>query len=291
MRAPRVSCFFLLTILASVFANTPQLTGAQEAPPPSAARILLVPWRMVSGDRATLAVLDIGGRLTPNVSIQFSNGDQVKTDATGRALYVAPLTPGPLFASIAGRPGKVRTLVLSPQQAATYGIEVSSAPRMASLSDWFTINGGGFCGDADKNTVTVGGEKALVLASSQLSLLALPPASLSPGPARVSVSCGKQVVADFSMVFLSLELQADDSPLVPGQQRTMIVRVRGTKAKVPLAARNLAPEVAELAGGNPVRLSTSGGEENYARFELTGRSHGRILVSIRLRPTYARPRR
>jgi hypothetical protein len=69
----------------------------------------------------------------------------------------------------------------------------------------------------------------------------------------------------------------------------MTVQVHGTKAKVPLEARNLAPKVAELAGGNPVRLFTSGGENNYAQFKLTGRNHGRILISIRLRPTYARP--
>jgi hypothetical protein len=283
-------CASVILALALAFPALPMRANAQEPPPPSAARILLVPTRMVSGDRATLAVLDFGGRLTPNVSIQFSNGDEIKTDATGRALYVAPLTPGSLFASIAGRPGKVKTLVVSPQQAAAYGIEVTSAPRLASLSDWFTLSGGGFCGDADKNIVTVGGEKALVLASSQLSLLVLPPSGLQPGQARVAVACGKQQVAEFSVTFLSLELHADDSPVAPGQQRTMTLRVHGTTAKVPLEARNLAPNVAELAGGNPARLFTSGGENNFAQFKLTGRNHGRILISIRLRPTYGRPR-
>src|SRR5262249_2414652 len=38
---------------------------AQQVPPASAARILLVPRRMISGERATLAVLDVNGRLTP----------------------------------------------------------------------------------------------------------------------------------------------------------------------------------------------------------------------------------
>ena len=58
---------------------------AQEAPDASNARILLVPRRMVSGERATLAVLDVGGRLTPGATIHFSNGDKVTTDTTGRA--------------------------------------------------------------------------------------------------------------------------------------------------------------------------------------------------------------
>jgi len=290
MRRYRFVPLLLLFSFCILLDVSPFRAGAQEAPPASAARILLLPRRMVSGDRSTLAVLDFGGRLTPGVTVRFSNGDRVKTDSTGRARYVAPLTLGDLYASIAGRPGKVRTTVVSEPQAAAEGIEVSLAPRLASLSDWFSVYGGGFCGDADKNRVIVAGEKALVLASSPLSLMVLPPAELSPGPAKVEVTCGSQEVGNFSTVFLALVLEADSTPLAPGQQRTMIVRVRGTTGQVPLEARNLAPEVAQLSGGNPVRLSTSGGAENIANFGLIGRSHGRILVSIRLRPTYARPR-
>src|SRR5207249_679607 len=89
---------------------------AQQAPDAAHARILLVPRRMVSGERATLAVLDVGGRLTPGATIHFSNGDKVTTEATGRALFVAPLTAGVLFASIEGRPGRVATTVLPAQQ-------------------------------------------------------------------------------------------------------------------------------------------------------------------------------
>jgi hypothetical protein len=283
----------LILVLTSLWAPTASSfrAGAQEAPPASAARILLLPRRMVSGDRSTLAVLDINGRLTPGVTIKFSNGDEVKTDSTGRALYVAPLTLGDLYATIDGRPGKVKTVVVSEQQASAYGIEVSFAPRLASLSDWFAIYGGGFCADADKNSVRMGGGKALVLASSPLSLLILPPSELSPGPSKVDITCGTQEVGSFTVVFLSLDLEADRSPLAPGQQRTMLVRVKGTEGRVPLEARNLAPEVAELSGGNRVLLSTSGGAENTAKLELVGKSHGRILISIRLRPTYGRPRR
>lgn len=264
---------------------------AQErAPAASAARILLVPWKMVSGDRATLAVLDVGGRLTPGVTIAFSNGDKIKTDATGRALYVAPLKPGPLFATIQGRPGRVRTTVVTPREAAASGVEIAVAPGEASVKDRFAVSGGGFCGDADKNEVSVGGQKALVLASSPLALQILPPADQQPGAARVDVACGKQVIGSFSTVFLSLELEADHSPLAPGQKRTMVVHVKGTEEAVNLEARNLAPDVVELSGGNPLRVSSTGGEDNFAKFEIIGRNHGRILISIRLLPHYARPR-
>src|SRR6202165_5411985 len=67
---------------------------AQQAPNPAGARILLLPRRIVSGERATLAVLDVNGRLTPGVTVAFSNGDRLTTDQSGRALLVAPLNPG-----------------------------------------------------------------------------------------------------------------------------------------------------------------------------------------------------
>src|SRR5215467_9704266 len=90
------------------------IAEAQQTPAPKGARILLLPRKMVSGDRTTLAVLDLGGRLTPGVTVAFSNGDRVTTDATGRAAFVAPLTQGVLYASIVGRPGRVQTQVVPP---------------------------------------------------------------------------------------------------------------------------------------------------------------------------------
>src|SRR5213595_1671896 len=160
----RGSALFFACLLAGVPAH---LVSAQQLQPPaSGARILLLPRRIVSGERATLAVLDVDGRLTPGVTVNFSNGDRLKTDATGRALFVAPLNPGVIFGSIAGRPGQVATAILSPSEAASASIEVSSAPRVASLTDRFEIFGKGFCGDADSSQVTIAGQRAIVLASS-----------------------------------------------------------------------------------------------------------------------------
>src|SRR5690348_18477153 len=104
---------FLVACWAVVF-FVPWMAAQQPPPAPSAARILLLPRRIVSGGHATLAVLDVGGRLTPGVTVTFSNGDRVKTDATGRALFVAPLTPGVILGSIEGRPGRVPTVILRP---------------------------------------------------------------------------------------------------------------------------------------------------------------------------------
>src|SRR5579859_7839506 len=263
-------------------------TEAQQSPPAAAgARILLVPRRMISGERATLAVLDVNGRLTPGVTIQFSNGDKVTTDSTGRALFVAPLTQGALFASIAGRSGRVATAVL-PAHSATDSPHVELAPRIASVADRFEIAGTGFCGDADKNEVNVAGQSALILASSPDALVVLPPLDLAPGPADVSVACGKQGSVQFKVLFVELKLSADTSPLQPGQKRTLRVTVAGTSERIQLEGRNLSPDIADLTGGNVARIFSSGGEMNAAEFFVSGKKHGRFLISIRLVPTMAK---
>jgi hypothetical protein len=273
-------------VLASFFA--PAL-HAQEAPPaPSAARILLLPRRIVSGERATLAVLDVKGRLTPGVTVTFSNGDQVKTNATGRAVFVAPLNPGVVFGSIAGRPGRVSTVILTPSEAAASSLEISSAPHFASLTDRFELFGKRFCGDADANQVTVGGQPALVLASSPASLVVLPPSDLDPGPAAVSATCSGRKGREFSVTFVELALKADSSPLKRGEHRTLSVRVQGTIEKITLEARNLAPEIALLSGGNPVQHQSSGGDQNSTQFEVVGQKTGNFLISIRLVPSLSR---
>ena len=283
----RGSAIFLTFLAVFFFAR--EATAQQPAPAASGARILLLPRRIVSGERATLAVLDVNGRLTPGVTVNFSNGDRLTTDVTGRALFVAPLNPGVIFGSIAGRTGRVATAILSASEAASASIEVSSTPRVASLADRFEIFGKNFCGDADANQVTIAGEPAIVLASSPAALVVLPPSELQPGSAAVEVSCAKRQSPLFSVTFVGLHLEADSSPLKPGEHRALTVRVRGTTGKIALEARNLAPEIAELSGGNPVRASSSGSAENVARFEVVGRKNGSFLISIRLVPLLGHP--
>jgi hypothetical protein len=267
-----------------------QGADAQLSPPAaSSARVLLLPRRIVSGERATLAVLDAKGRLAPGVTVNFSNGDRYTTDATGRAPFAAPLNPGVIFGSLAGRGGRVATAIVSSSEAASAAIEVSSAPRVASLTDRFEILGKSFCGDADANQVTIAGQPAIVLASSPTALVVLPPPELQPGSAVVEVSCAKRQSPAFSIAFVGLELEANTSPLKPGEHRVLTVRVRGTAAKIALEARNLAPGITELSGGNPARASSSGGAENSAKFEVVGRKNGSFLISIRLVPSLSRP--
>lgn len=264
---------------------------AQQAPAASGARILLLPRRVVSGERATLAVLDVSGRLTPGVSVAFSDGAKITTDVTGRALFVAPLNPGVLFGSIEGRSGRVSSAILTPAEAPTGVLEVTGAPRAASLSDRFEIIGHGFCGDADANKVNVAGLPGLVLASSPAYLAVLPPTDMDPGPAQVEISCGGRTSPPFTVVFVSLELEASTAPLAPGEHRTVAVRVRGSTAKIYLEARNLAADIADLQGGGVARVASSGGADNRAAFEVVGKKRGNFVISIRLISPASAPRR
>lgn len=212
----------------------------QQAPAASGARILLLPRKIVTGERSTLAVLDVNGRLTPGVTVVFSNGDKVTTDQTGRALFVAPLNPGVIFASIEGRAGRLTSVILSPSEVPSGTQEVALAPRIATVSDRFEISGHGFCGDADANKVNIGGVPGLVLAASPAYLAVLPPAEMDPGPAQVEVSCGARKSAAFSVLFVSLELEASGATLTPGEHRELKVRVRGSSEDQPGSAESRA---------------------------------------------------
>jgi len=267
------------------------VSEAQKAPPAaSGARILLLPRKMVAGERATLAVLDVNGRLTPGVQVVFSNGDKITTDTTGRALFVAPLNAGAIYASIEGRAGKVSGTILSSAEVPSATQEVTTAPRAASLSDRFEVSGHGFCGEADANKVSIAGMPGLVLASSPAYLAVLPPPELNPGPASVHLTCGQRTSEAFTLVFVNLELEASSVPLAPGEHRSVAVRVRGSTAKLTLEARNLAPDVAELQGGVSVRAASSGGTDNVARFELVGKQYGNFVISIHLLAPAGPPR-
>jgi len=222
--------------------------------------------------------------------VEFTNGDKFTTDATGRALFVAPLNLARISAAIKGRPGRVSSVIVSAGDWPSATQEVSQIPRVASLSDRLEITGHGFCGDADANQVTIGGFPALVLASSPAYLAVLPPEEMHPGLAEVKVSCRQKTSPAFTLNFVALELEASSAPLAPGEHRAVTVRVKGSTLKVNLEARNLAPEVADLQGGASVRALSSGGVNNLAKFELIGKQRGSFVISIRLVSPTGAPR-
>jgi uncharacterized protein (DUF58 family) len=275
-----------LVLLLTLVSGIP----AQEPPPASAARILLLPRKVVSGERATLAVLDVAGRLTPGVTVEFTDGDKFTTDPTGRALFVAPLNTEKLYASLQGRPGRVSSTVVAATESPANTLEVSLVPRIASLNDRLEISGHGFCGVADANRVTFDNKPGFVLAASPAYLAVLPPTDMHPGPSQVQVVCGQKTAQPFIVELVTLELEASSGPLAPGEHRTLAVHVKGNTAKLYLEARNLAPGVAEMPGGATVRVLSSGGADNLAKFELVGKQRGNFVISIRLLSPASPPR-
>src|SRR3984885_1081785 len=149
-----LSCALLVAAAACSTCGLAQSHGAAPAAPSaSGARILLLPRKIVSGEHATLAVLDVNGRLTPGGRVNFSDGDRVTTETTGRALFVGPLDAGLVGAFIHGRPGRVNLTILSPTEASSETLQVTAAPRVASLTDRFELAGRGVWADADANNV------------------------------------------------------------------------------------------------------------------------------------------
>ena len=68
---------------------------------PGPPRTVILPPQLTAAARATLAVLDSAGRLVPAVDVQLSDGKNVTTDGTGRAVFVAPATAGNFTAQLA----------------------------------------------------------------------------------------------------------------------------------------------------------------------------------------------
>lgn len=269
---------FLASMLLLAF--SPGRAMAQKAPS-STGRTLLVPHTIVSGERATLAVLDSHGRLASGVAVAFSNGDHFTTDATGRVVFAAPLNAGVILASIEGSSTRIPVVIIPPSEATSDSIQLDSAPQLATLTDRFDVTGRGFCGVADANQIAVAAANAFVLSSSPVSLTIWPPPDLPPGRASVTISCGKQTSSPFDVDFISFDLEADSSPLKPGVRRTLRVLVRGTTEVVELQAKNLATSVAEIVGGNNRKVASSGGAQNVAELEILGRAVGNFQISIR----------
>jgi uncharacterized protein (DUF58 family) len=67
-----------------------------------------------------------------------------------------------------------------------------------------------------------------------------------------------------------------------GQQTTFTVRVRGTREPVAVEVSDLSPAILRLTGGNPLKLTTSGGEMNEAQFEVVPLAAGKYSIRARL---------
>jgi hypothetical protein len=244
---------------------------------------IVLPPKVVAGHPATLAILGADGRLAPNVSVSIGEGQSLKTDATGRASFTAPATPGVLFAEASGA-SAVTLINESPVRGAETAKGELSVAAMISLKDRFTICGGGFRGDADANRVTMNGDRALVVASSPECLVVLPSPRATPGAAKLTVnSPGSDRNATTTLV--SLQFEAPQIAPVPGQRSELTVHVEGSDAPLNVTIQNETPGVLEFLKGDTQEVRTTGGSRNVAQVQIGAIRSGDYSFSARLIPS------
>ncbi len=277
-----------LALAAFALAALPYSTRAQKRAKPAPTKTampaasIVLPQKLIAGQRATLAVLDAAGRLAPDVTVEFGGSERVTTDATGRATFAAPMQTGVLLAHLPGLPiSSSSTIIPSPANPPD-GVQINDHPRFVSVSDRFSVGGFGFRGNADANRVTLADQAALVVAASPASLVLLPDPDTPVGPTQLLIEVGGRSPGPVPVTLVSLHVIGPQKQLGQGEKGKLIVRVRGTDQRLLVEARNLTPEIIELPAGNVQRVSSSGGAYNRAKIEMQGLKPGDFAISARL---------
>lgn len=278
--------FIALTAVGAGFA-------AQQTPKthvPAAPRTIILPPKLLAGNQATLAVLDSQGRLLPNVEVDLSGGQKVTTDATGRAIFSVAAAPGVFTAKAHGRQQSASAIVVAQDVSAAAGAaegaanvaKVISYPHILAIHDRFTVEGSGFRGAADSNHVYLNGDACLVVASSPVSLVALPGPSVPVGDVNLRVSVAGVDAGQFPVSAVLLEFTGPSESVDAGTSGKLIVHAHGTPEPLLLEVRNGSPAVIQLEKGNVQRVKTSGGEDNSAPVDVKFLSGGNYAVFARL---------
>ncbi len=276
------------------------LAAAQQPPKPHASPapwLIILPPKIVAGAPATLAVLDSQGRLLPRIAVELPDGQKVTTGATGRAMFKAPDQPGRMIAKISSlgihASSTIVNLEGSGSQAASQGAPAGAAvlfyPHVIAVHDRFTLEGSGFRGAADFNHVYLNGDPCLVVASSPVSIVALPGPGVPVGEVTLHVTIAGAEAGQFPISAVQLEFSGPEEAVTAGSTGELTLHARGTTEPLLLEVRNVSPEVIQLSNGNVQRVKTSGGDENIAPVEVKFVTDGNYTVSARL--ISANPRR
>jgi hypothetical protein len=269
-----------ITLLAAIgFGTVGALISAQAAPQKNWGLRIVLPPKIVTGERATLAVFGADGKLTSDVNVMFGNGESVTTDDTGRASFTAPAAGTVLLAKAAGA---AAAAILEPAAAGNRQLGALVA-SFVSLHEPVPICGGGFQGDADGNHVRINGEPALVMAASPECVSVLPSVKTRAGPAQIMViSPGGTWTATTTLV--TLESEFAKPPMSPGKKGRIEIRVRGTDRRVSVLVTNEAPDVVRFLRGDTQEALSSGGADNLVQIEAQGIRSGDFAFRGNLMP-------
>jgi len=279
-----------LLILASACATLAAAQQPPKSPAPAPARLIILPPKLLAGAQATLAVLDSQGRLLSNIAVELSGSQKVTTDVTGRAMFKATDQPGTLVAKLSGQGIVASTSVVAGGGSGPHvasggppgGINVASYPHIVAIRDRFTLEGTGFRAAADANHVYLADDACLVLASSPVSLVALPSPRVPIGDVNLHVAVGGIDAGQFPVSAVLLEFSGPAEAVNAGSTGKLILSAHGTTEPLLLEVRNGSPGVIQLAKGNVQRVKTSGGDQNIAQVDVQFVTGGNYSVSARL---------
>jgi hypothetical protein len=241
---------------------------------------IVLPPHLLANTPATLAILGPDGHLAVGVEVAIGDGQHVTTDATGRAMFIAP--PDGAFIASASGVSAAALVDAAPMQASAVAGSATVAPEV-SQHDRFTICGSGFSGNVASDAVTINGDRAFVLAASPVCIVALPQPRTLAGPARIEIDApGTRATASTSLI--ALDFVPPNPPLLPGRKGKLFVRAEGTTSALDLIVENHSPGVVHFLRGETQRVRTSGGAANQVAIQVQAIRSGDFSFQARIVP-------
>ncbi len=253
--------------------------------------MVVLPPKVIAGEPETLAVLDDSGRLVPGAAVEIAGTGRITTDATGRGTFIASSQLGTMTVRLQNGSEFVTLVIPKPTEPASQRRAAGSPPagaaqivlpRVIALGNRLVIEGSGFRGQAGLNGVLIGDQPALILAASPVALVALPNPRTPIGSTELAVEADGHSLGRAPVSVISLIVMGPAKTLATDEKGFLVTAVNGTAERLVVEVQNLSPDVLELAGGETVRLTTSGGASNLARVEVEGVQPGEYAVSARV---------
>jgi hypothetical protein len=281
-----LSLLLVLIFPVTLFFGAPFAAGPQSTASTTWAVTIVLPPKLVADRPATLAVLGVDGRLAEGVIVDlgFHSGIniRVKTDKTGRAVF---LTPSDADVLIAKASGAFAAALIDPPPAPNSPQTTISLPPVVSLQDAFPICGGAFHGDVEADHVTLDGDPALVLAASPECLMILPGPRALPGSANISIQMPRSPDWTGETTVVTLHFDPPTPPLVTEKKSNLVLHVQASDQPLNIVVENKTPGILRFLRGDSQKLVTSGGAQNVATIEIQAISTGDFSFHARLLPS------
>jgi hypothetical protein len=275
----RLVCFMLVALLLGGTSRV----YSQDAVSKTWAVTIILPPKLVAGRPATLAVLGVDGRLAEGITVDLGSHSginvRVKTDKTGRAVFLAPTDTSVLIAKASGA---AAAALIDPPLAPNSTRNAISLALVVSRIDALPICGGAFHGEADANHVKLNDDPALVLTASPECLVILPGPRAEPGPANVSIETGENSPYTGTTNLVALHFDPPNPPLVPEKKSTLVLHAQGANAPIRILVENKTPGVLHFVHADSQEVLTSGGAQNAATIQIQTLSTGDFSFHARI---------